>query len=163
MTAESDHTKNSGPARAKKETGDRGAATGGQTAKRAASKAGSATKSTAGQAGTKARAASGSAEAATRDARKSAVSTARSAGETTKQGAHAALTGLQAGRRTVTAQAAKVTSVATTAWTVIRQRKAIAAGAAMGVAGLAGAAFAVGRSTAKPQTGPLTRLAHGRI
>ncbi|WP_185302395.1 hypothetical protein [Streptomyces finlayi] len=94
---------------------------------------------------------------------KSASQGVRSAGDATKQVGRAAANGLQSGQQAVTANAAKAVSVATTAWTVVKHRKAVVTGAAAGVAGVAGAAFALGRSTAKPPVGPLTRLARGRI
>ncbi|WP_018547284.1 hypothetical protein [Streptomyces sp. LaPpAH-108] len=48
---------------------------------------------------------------------------------------------------------ANAAKVAGSAWTVVKHRKAI----------VAGAAFAIGRSTARPRTDPLTRLTGGRI
>ncbi|GGR35440.1 hypothetical protein GCM10010282_30080 [Streptomyces roseolus] len=71
--------------------------------------------------------------------------------------------GLRTGREAVTENATKVASAATTAWAVAKNRKAVAAGVAAGLAGVAGAAFAAGRATARPAVGPLTRLAGGRI
>ncbi|MFD4033024.1 hypothetical protein ACFWVP_21570 [Streptomyces sp. NPDC058637] len=96
-------------------------------------------------------------------AKDSASDGVRAAGETTRRVGRAAASGLQSGQQAVTANAAKAASAATAAWTVVKDRKAVAAGAAAGVAGVVGAAFAIGRSTAKPPTGPLTRLARGRI
>lgn len=108
--------------------------------------------STAKSAQSKATAAAGEAETAARSAEKSASTAVRSAGEATKSAGRAVASSLQVGQQAATA-----------AWTVVKNRKVMAAGAAAGIVGVAGAAFAVGRSTAKPAVGPLTRLAGGRI
>ncbi|MEV5607342.1 hypothetical protein [Streptomyces sp. NPDC052225] len=58
---------------------------------------------------------------------------------------------------------AKSLQAATTAWSVIKNRKAIAAGAGGGVlAGLAGA-YALGRASARRGHGPITRWTGGRF
>ncbi|GAA2991697.1 hypothetical protein [Streptomyces fulvorobeus] len=106
------------------------------------------------------------AEGAERAAHRTEESASKSAGTiggATSRVGRAAASGLQSGQHAVTANASKVAGAATTAWTVVKHRKAVVTGAAAGVAGVAGAAFALGRSTAKPQVGPLTRLARGRI
>ncbi|WP_405621204.1 hypothetical protein [Streptomyces sp. NBC_01508] len=59
--------------------------------------------------------------------------------------------------------ASTATTTAATAWTAIKRRKAVSAGTAAGVLSLAGAAFALGRRTARAGRGPLTRLTGGRI
>ncbi|WP_353945499.1 hypothetical protein ABII15_30590 [Streptomyces sp. HUAS MG91] len=58
---------------------------------------------------------------------------------------------------------AKSVQAATTAWSVIKHRKAIAASAGGGVlAGLAGA-YALGRASARRGHGPITRWTGGRF
>ncbi|MEV0781199.1 hypothetical protein ACIBLA_21800 [Streptomyces sp. NPDC050433] len=94
-----------------------------------------------------------------RAAEKSAEASVRSAGEATRR---AATAGWESGRQAVTSTAGKAATKATTAWTVVKHRKAVAAGAAAGVVGLAGGAFMLGRRTARPR-GPLSRLTRGRI
>ncbi|MFI8966526.1 hypothetical protein ACIGO8_30945 [Streptomyces sp. NPDC053493] len=106
---------------------------------------------------------SATAKAAAGTAKKSAASGAQAAGETGQRVTRKVSDGLQSGQQALTANAAKLASAAGTAWTVVKDRKMIAAGAAAGVVGVASAAFAVGRTTAKPAMGPLTRLARGRI
>lgn len=103
------------------------------------------------------------AKTAAADAKDSAAESASEAGGLTQRAGQAAVSGLQSGRQVVTANVARVGSAATTAWSVIKLRKAIAAGAAVSVVSIAGVAFATGRATARPRTGPLTRLANGRI
>lgn len=80
-----------------------------------------------------------------------------------KSSARAASAGLETGRQAVMSTAGKAASTATTAWTVVKHRKAVTAGAAAGVLGMAGGAFALGRRTATAGRGPLTRLTGGRI
>ncbi|MEU8678788.1 hypothetical protein [Streptomyces sp. NPDC048560] len=141
MTAESGTTKNSGVMRS--------------TAQR--------TVNTAKASGAKAAAAASGAERAARDTAKSASQGVRSAGGATKRAGRAAASGLHSGQQAVTENATKAVSATTTAWTVVKHKKGVVTGAAAGVAGVAGAAFALGRSTAKPPAGPLTRLTRGRI
>ncbi|MFE9723712.1 hypothetical protein ACFYQ5_08980 [Streptomyces sp. NPDC005794] len=100
------------------------------------------------------------AKSSAQDAAESAESGVRSAGLATKR---AAAVGWDTSRQTVLETAGKVTSKATTAWTVVKHRKAIAVGAAAGLGGLVGGAFALGRQTARTHTGPITRLTGGRI
>lgn len=99
------------------------------------------------------------AKSSARAAEKSAEEGVRSAGEATKR---AATAGWESGREAVVSTASKAATKAGTAWTVVKQRKGVSAGAAAGVVGLAGGAFALGRQTAKPR-GPLSRLTGGRI
>ncbi|KJY45813.1 hypothetical protein [Streptomyces sp. A1547] len=48
-------------------------------------------------------------------------------------------------------------------WSVVRARKAAAAGAATGTATLVAASYAVGRRAGRRQRGPLSRLTGGRL
>jgi acyl CoA:acetate/3-ketoacid CoA transferase beta subunit len=63
----------------------------------------------------------------------------------------------------VTSAAGQVPSAATTAWTVLKNRKLIAAGAAAGVTALSAASYAVGRHAERSGHGPVTRMTGGRI
>ncbi|MGS2587537.1 hypothetical protein [Streptomyces hebeiensis] len=107
------------------------------------------------------------AESAAHDAREAAESGARSASTATRRAGRAAAVGIESGRQAAVAATGKVATTAGATWAVLKHRKAIAAGAGAGLVGVAGAAFAAGRHTAKakagPLTGPLTRLTHGRI
>ncbi|MDX3055372.1 hypothetical protein PV394_09500 [Streptomyces sp. NE06-03E] len=150
MTAESEQTKKANGSAAKAGTGARTAAAKGR---RATEAAGDHAKSGSAVAATKAK-------SSAQDAAASAESGVRSAGLATKR---AAAAGWDTGRKTVLGTAGKVTSTATTAWTVVKHRKAIAVGAAAGLGGLVGGAFALGRQTARTHAGPITRLTGGRI
>ncbi|MET8212855.1 hypothetical protein ABZT51_44320 [Streptomyces sp. NPDC005373] len=116
--------------------------------------------STSERAQSKATAAANKAEPAVADAEEAASTSVRSGSEAARSASRAMASGLQMGQQAVTVNAAKA---ATAAWTVVKNRKLIAAGAAASIVGIAGAGFAVGRATAKPPVGPLTRLVGGRI
>ncbi|MGW6063217.1 hypothetical protein [Streptomyces sp. NPDC055189] len=88
---------------------------------------------------------------------------AHSLGLATQRAKQAAAAGIESGSKTVVSATGKVASTAAAGWTLVKNRKAIAAGAAAGVVSVAGVAFTAGRRTAKVQGGPLTRLTHGRI
>ncbi|MFF1692191.1 hypothetical protein ACFVXC_00995 [Streptomyces sp. NPDC058257] len=75
----------------------------------------------------------------------------------------AAAAGIESGGKTVVSAGGKVASTAVAGWTLLKNRKAIAAGAVAGLVSVAGVSFTAGRRTAKVQGGPLTRLTHGRI
>ncbi|MEU5719343.1 hypothetical protein AB0G71_26985 [Streptomyces sp. NPDC020403] len=153
MTAENEDTKNANGATEKNGAGTKAAAAKGR---RTTASAGSSAKADSAVAASKA---TESAEEAGKAAR-SVQSGVRSAGEATKR---AAAAGWDTGQQTVRSTAGKVASTATTAWTVVKNRKAIAAGATAGAVGLVGGAFALGRQTAKVHGGPITRLTGGRI
>ncbi|MFJ6851500.1 hypothetical protein ACIQM3_13335 [Streptomyces sp. NPDC091271] len=150
MTAESEESKKVNGSAAKAGTGARTAAAKGRQTTAAAgnhAKSGSAV-------------AASKAKSSAQDAAESTETGVRSAGLATKR---AAVAGWDTSRQTVLDTAGKVTSTATTAWTVVKHRKAIAVGAAAGIGGLLGGAFALGRQTAKTHAGPITRLTGGRI
>ncbi|MFE7758759.1 hypothetical protein [Streptomyces sp. NPDC057429] len=157
MTAESEETKNMNGSAAKAGAGAKTAAAKGR---RAGSAAGDRAKSGSAVAASKAGSAAQEARTSAQEAGKSAESGVRSAGLAARQ---AAAAGWETGQRTVRDTAGKVASTATTAWTVLKHRKAIAVGAAAGVGGLLGGAFALGRQTARTHVGPITRLTGGRI
>ncbi|MEV0023688.1 hypothetical protein AB0H45_15940 [Streptomyces atroolivaceus] len=158
MTAESEETKkNVNGSTAKAGTGARTAAAKGRQTTAAA---GNQAKSGSAVATSKAKSSAQDAKSSVQDAAESAQTGVRSAGLATKR---AAVAGWDTSRQTVMDTAGKVTSTATTAWTVVKHRKAIAVGAAAGLGGLVGGAFALGRQTARTQMGPLTRLTGGRL
>jgi hypothetical protein len=70
---------------------------------------------------------------------------------------------VEAGRQTVIAASGQAAAVAKTAWTVIAQRKLIAAGVGAGLTALTATSYAVGRRAARHTHGPITRLTGGRI
>ncbi|MGW0787520.1 hypothetical protein ACWD04_04525 [Streptomyces sp. NPDC002911] len=151
MTAESEETrKNVNGSAAKAGTGARTAAAKGRQTTAAAGH----------QARSGSAVAASKAKSSAQDAAESAETGVRSAGLATKR---AAVAGWDTSRQTVLDTAGKVTSTATNAWTVVKHRKAIAVGAAAGLGGLVGGAFALGRQTARTHAGPITRLTGGRI
>ncbi|MBM7438982.1 hypothetical protein [Streptomyces sp. HB132] len=158
MTAESEETKkNVNGSAAKAGTGARSA---GAKGRQATAAAGSRAKSGSAVAASKAKSSAQDAKSSAQDAAGAAGTGARSAGLATKR---AAVAGWDTGRQTVLDTAGKVTSTATTAWSVVKHRKAIAVGAAAGLGGLVGGAFALGRQTARTHAGPITRLTGGRL
>ncbi|PZT70681.1 hypothetical protein DN402_32675 [Streptomyces sp. SW4] len=77
--------------------------------------------------------------------------------------AHAAARGVEAGRQAVVATSGQVAAGARTAWTLIADRKLVAAGVGAGLTALTAASYAVGRRAGRQAQGPLTRLTGGRI
>ncbi|WP_329258362.1 hypothetical protein [Streptomyces pseudovenezuelae] len=77
--------------------------------------------------------------------------------------AQTAAKSVEAGRQTVIAASGQAAAVAKTAWTVIAQRKLIAAGVGAGLTALTATSYAVGRRTGRHTQGPITRLTGGRI
>ncbi|MFI6875015.1 hypothetical protein ACIBL6_16425 [Streptomyces sp. NPDC050400] len=91
---------------------------------------------------------------------------ARAADSTGTGAAHAvASTGaaLASARDNVTSAAQRVTSVATTAWALVKNRKAVAAGVGVGATALVATSFAAGRRAERAGQGPVTRLTGGRV
>ncbi|WP_338702830.1 hypothetical protein V2W30_36205 [Streptomyces sp. Q6] len=70
---------------------------------------------------------------------------------------------LTSAREGVVATAGQVASAATTAWTVLKNRKIVAAGATASVAALTAASYAAGRRAERGTHGPITRLTGGRV
>ncbi|MFI0514951.1 membrane protein involved in colicin uptake [Streptomyces canus] len=77
--------------------------------------------------------------------------------------AQTAAKSVEAGRQTVVAASGQAAAVAKTAWTVIAQRKLIAAGVGAGLTALTATSYAVGRRSGRHTHGPITRLTGGRI
>ncbi|MFF3644382.1 hypothetical protein [Streptomyces sp. NPDC002564] len=138
-----------------------------ETSKSTASKAASTSAGRAARAGTdKATSATDGAKSAATGA-KSAAAGAKSAvsGASEKMAGHVATLGskAKAGGEKLAAVPGKSVQLATTTWTLVQNRKAIAAGVGGGaVAALAGA-FALGRTAARRGQGPITRATGGRF
>ncbi|MCG8968120.1 MULTISPECIES: hypothetical protein [Streptomyces] len=107
-------------------------------------------------------------------AAKSAGSKATDAGSAAKAGAErsaqaasgavqTAAKGVEAGRKAVITTSGHVATTAKTAWTVIAQRRLVAAGVGAGLTALSAASYAMGRRSGRQTHGPLTRLTGGRI
>ncbi|MFJ8753194.1 hypothetical protein ACIREO_28240 [Streptomyces sp. NPDC102441] len=157
MTAESEESNHVNGSTAKSGTG---ANTAGAKGRRTTVAAGNHAKSGSAVAASKAKSSAQDAKSSAQESAESAETGVRSAGLATKR---AAAAGWDTGRQTVLDTAGKVTSTATTAWTVVKHRKAIAAGAAAGLGSIVGGAFVLGRQTARTHAGPITRLTGGRI
>ncbi|MFD3731944.1 hypothetical protein [Streptomyces sp. NPDC058632] len=71
--------------------------------------------------------------------------------------------GVEAGRKAVVATSGQVATTAVTAWTVLSNRKLVAAGVGAGLTVLSAASYAVGRRAERHAHGPLTRMTGGRI
>lgn len=97
------------------------------------------------------------------EAADAAGSGAHKFGLATQRAKEAAAAGVESGSKSVVSATGKVTSTAVAGWTLVKNRKAIAAGAAAGLVGVVGVSFTAGRRTAKIHGGPLTRLTHGRL
>lgn len=93
------------------------------------------------------------------EAADAAGSGAHSFGLATQRAKQAAAAGIESGGKTVVSATGKVASTAVAGWTLVKNRKAIAAG----LVSVVGVSFTAGRRTAKVQGGPLTRLTHGRL
>lgn len=70
---------------------------------------------------------------------------------------------VQAGREAVVAASGHAVGFAKTAWTVVARRKAIAAGAGVGLSALGAASYLAGHRAGRRTLGPITRLTGGRI
>ncbi|PPS86943.1 hypothetical protein BZZ08_03017 [Streptomyces sp. MH60] len=68
-----------------------------------------------------------------------------------------------AGRQAVVTTSEQVAATAKTAWTVVAQRKLVAAGVCAGLTAVTAASYAMGRRAGRHTHGPLTRLTGGRI
>ncbi|MEV5432699.1 hypothetical protein [Streptomyces sp. NPDC052701] len=86
----------------------------------------------------------------------------RSAGAATGA-VQTAAKGVEAGRQALVTASGQVATTAKTAWTVIANRKLVAAGVGAGLTVLSAASYAVGRRAERQTYGPLTRLTGGRI
>jgi hypothetical protein len=85
------------------------------------------------------------------------------AARTASGAAQTAAKSVESGRQTVIAASGQAAAVAKTAWTVIAQRKLIAAGVGAGLTALTATSYAAGRRAGRHVHGPITRLTGGRI
>jgi hypothetical protein len=83
--------------------------------------------------------------------------------EATTGAVQSAAKGVEAGRQALVTASGQVAATAKTAWTVIANRKLVAAGVGAGLTVLSAASYAVGRRAERQTYGPLTRLTGGRI
>ncbi|MDN3270211.1 hypothetical protein [Streptomyces sp. MA15] len=97
------------------------------------------------------------------DAASAAASGTQRAARAANGAAQSAVKGVEAGRRAVVTASGQVAAGAKTAWTVIANRRLVAAGAAAGLTALTAASYAVGRRAERHTHGPLTRMTGGRI
>ncbi|MFI2413816.1 hypothetical protein [Streptomyces sp. NPDC018947] len=96
-----------------------------------------------------------------------ATSAAKAGAERSAQAASGAMQtaakGVEAGRKAVITTSGHVATTAKTAWTVVSQRRLVAAGVGAGLTALSAASYAMGRRAGRHTHGPLTRLTGGRI
>lgn len=87
----------------------------------------------------------------------------RSFGEATKRVGHVASQSAEAGRQKLVSASSTAATAASATWTVVKNRKGIAAGIGTGAVTAVAASFAAGRFSAKRNAGPFTRLTGGRL
>lgn len=121
-----------------------------------------------------AKASASSSAAAVKDATAASTTAAREAKDATRsaaQGGKEALAGFGGAvadtartvQRTVGSAAGRAGAKAGIAWTLVKARKAVAAGAGAGVATAVASSYALGRRAGLRQRGPLSRLTGGRL
>ena len=67
------------------------------------------------------------------------------------------------GRQKLASASSTAATAASATWTVVKNRKAVAAGVGTGALTAFAASFAAGRYSARRRTGPFTRLTGGRL
>ena len=97
------------------------------------------------------------------DVASAAADNAGRTAEATSAVVHGAAERVQAGREAVVAASGQAAALAKTAWTVIAQRKLIAAGVGAGVSALGATSYLAGRRAGRRTHGPITRMTGGRI
>jgi hypothetical protein len=97
------------------------------------------------------------------DVASTAVAAAGRTAETTTAVVHGAAERVQAGRRAVVAASGQAVAFAKTAWTLIADRKLLAAGVGAGLSALGTTSYLAGRRAGRRTHGPITRLTGGRI
>ncbi|MFF3348975.1 hypothetical protein [Streptomyces sp. NPDC002779] len=74
-----------------------------------------------------------------------------------------AAAGVQAGRKAVVTASGQAVALATTAWTLIANRKLVAAGVGAGLSAVTATSYLAGRRAGRRTLGPITRMTGGRI
>jgi hypothetical protein len=97
------------------------------------------------------------------DAASAAKAGAQRSADAANGAVQTAAKGVAAGRQAVVATSGQVAATAKTAWTVVAQRKLVAAGVGVGLTAVTAASYAMGRRAGRHTHGPLTRLTGGRI
>jgi hypothetical protein len=97
------------------------------------------------------------------DAASAAKAGAQRSADAANGAVQTAAKGVAAGRQAVVATSGQVAATAKTAWTVVAQRKLVAAGVGAGLTAVTAASYAMGRRAGRHTHGPLTRLTGGRI
>lgn len=87
----------------------------------------------------------------------------RNFGDATRRAGHVASKSAEAGRQKLVSVSSTAATMASATWTVVKNRKAVAAGLGTGAITAVAASFAAGRYSAKRRTGPFTRLTGGRL
>ncbi|WP_314173157.1 hypothetical protein [Streptomyces winkii] len=84
-------------------------------------------------------------------------------GDATRRAGHIAGRGAEAGRAKLNSASSSAASAASATWTVVKNRKGVAAGVGTGALTAVAASFAAGRYSVRRRTGPFTRLTGGRL
>ena len=92
-----------------------------------------------------------------------AVDAAERSAETTSTVVHGAAERVQAGRQAVIAASGQAVALAKTTWTLLANRKLLAAGVGAGVSALGALSYMAGRRAGRHTHGPITRMTGGRI
>jgi hypothetical protein len=87
----------------------------------------------------------------------------RSFGDATKRAGHAASRGAELGRQKLASASSTAATAASATWTVVKNRKGVAAGLGTGALTAVAASFAAGRYSIRRKNGPLTRRTGGRL
>ncbi|MET7453334.1 hypothetical protein ABZT03_15855 [Streptomyces sp. NPDC005574] len=97
------------------------------------------------------------------DAASAAKAGAERTADAASRAANTAARSVEAGRQAIVSASGQVAAGAKTAWTLLANRKLVAAGVGAGLTVLSAASFAAGRRTERHTHGPLTRLTGGRF
>jgi len=87
----------------------------------------------------------------------------KNVGQATKRAGQVASRSAEAGRQKLVSASSTAATAASATWTVVKNRKGIAAGIGTGAVTAVAASFAAGRFSARRQAGPFTRLTGGRL
>ncbi|WP_055488121.1 hypothetical protein [Streptomyces sp. WMMB 322] len=100
---------------------------------------------------------------ATRSAGEAVEGSGRNFGDATRRAGHVASRSAEAGRQKLVTVSSTAATAASATWTVVKNRKAVAAGLGTGALTAFAATFAAGRYSVRRRTGPFTRFTGGRL
>ncbi|MFF8171967.1 hypothetical protein [Streptomyces chartreusis] len=97
------------------------------------------------------------------DAASAAAGAAERTAKATTSVAHTAAQRVEAGRMAVVSASGQAAAFAKSTWTLIANRKILAAGVGAGLTALSAMSYAAGRRSGRRTLGPITRMTGGRI